>query len=246
MCGIFGQTDLEKILAGRKIPKTIHSKKISSSLFEDKLIVKPNQLATILTVNGILEAKFGFVKGERQNKSKIFWFNARVEFYNNKDNSVSYTGPFSLFKNPHLQPILSQRAIIPASHFFESPTGDKKTKYLIKPTNQIYLGGLWTAMADSDTGEQQTINFCILTTVANKATQSVNHQRSPVIIEEADIDNFLNPRLDFENLQQYFRPNNSASYESFKISNSQLQDGNLFSPTKLTDFEAIGPIQLIA
>lgn len=247
MCGQFGQANLDRILNEGSNKDISQSKKQQLSSPQWPSIVKPNQRAIIYTHNGEYNAVFGFVKGQRKDNHQIFWFNARTEYYNNKENKVDYTGPYLLKENPHLKTLLSQRAIIPSSFFIESSEDNKTKRFLIKKKNQeaLFLGGIWTQTINTETGEISDIHFCILTTPQNKATKSVNHKRCPVLIEPADIDHFLNPNTSWNQIEKYFIPNNNSSFESFEINPIQLMDSSLFKPENVEDFTPIGEVNSI-
>lgn len=242
MCGTFGQPDdFVKRLKQKELLKT-RSQLIAKDGTPWRPIIKPNQSASILTQKGGIEAKFGFVLGEFKDGRQKYWFNARVEYFENQENSTNYKGPFEIFKNKEIAPLLkTQRAVIPMSHFFENPQDNNKQKFLIKPNDSdlIFVGGVWLQNVNPDTGVLDEPHFCILTTPANNATKSVNHPRSPLILEEADVDAFLDSKLNENELSSYFKPNNAKKFEVFEIDLSQLDENNLFSPNSLDDFQAI-------
>ncbi len=242
MCGTFGQDKDENAKGNSKWVAKITKEFREKHGTPWKPVVKPNQTANIYTSKGLTPATFGFILGEFKDGRKKFWINARVEYFDNSNNSTSYHGPFEIFKNKEIAPLLkTSRAVIPVSHFFESPSNNIKQKFLIKPANGgvIYLGGVYTQFIDADSGELSTPSFCILTTASNKATSAINHARCPLIIEEADIENYLNPILTEKQLSKYFKPNNNQDYSVIEIDAAQLKDNNLFTPESLSDFNAI-------
>ena len=248
MCGTFGQpNDFVKRLKQKELLKT-RQQLIAQNGTPWRPVIKPNETANILTKEGITEAKFGFVLGEFKDGKKKYWFNARVEYFENKENASNYEGPFEIFKNKEIAPLLkTQRAVIPMSHFFENPEGNNQQKFLIQPTETdlLFVGGVWIQNINLENGELDNLQFCILTTAASKATKSINHPRSPLILEEADVDDFLNKDLSEKQLSAYFKPNNSNTLAVFEIAKSQLDKNNLFSPEKLDDFQPIGRKQII-
>lgn len=248
MCGTFGQPDdFVKRLKQKELLKT-RQQLIARDGTPWKPVVKPNQTANILTTHGITEAQFGFVLGEFKDGRQKFWFNARVEYFENKENSSNYEGPFEIFKNKEIAPLIkTQRAVIPMSHFFENPEGNNKQKFVIAPKDKdlIFVGGVWTQTINEDTGEANMPHFCLLTTAANKATKSVNHPRSPLILEEADVDDFLDSKLSEKELAHYFKPNDASRFEVFEIDKSQMDDNNLFSPSSLSEFHPISEPSII-
>jgi len=242
MCGTFGQPDdFVKRIQQKELLKT-RQQLIARDGTPWRPVIKPNQTANILTSAGITEAKFGFILGQYKDGRSKYWFNARVEYFENKENSQNYKGPYEIFKNKDIAPLLkSQRAVIPMSHFFENPEGNSKQKFVIKPTESdlLFVGGVWMQTINEDTGEVNEPQFCILTTAANKASKAVNHHRSPLILEEADVDDFLDLNLSEKAFGKYFKPNNSKQFEVFEIDRSQLDENNLFSPETLDDFQPI-------
>ena len=143
MCGTFGQPDdFVKRIQQKELLKT-RQQLIARYGTPWRPVIKPNQTANILTSGGITEAKFGFVLGQYKDGRSKYWFNARVEYFENKENSQNYEGPYEIFKNKDIAPLLkSQRAVIPISHFFENPEGNPKQKFVIKPkdTDLLFVG----------------------------------------------------------------------------------------------------------
>lgn len=242
MCGQFGQSNLDKILNfnGEIFLTLLKKNNLTHSNKKYSSVIKPNQKAFILSDQFYEEAIFGFTKGENSKGENRYWFNARVEYYSNKDNDTSYNGPYLIFENEHLKSILHQRAIIPVSHFIESPEGKPKSKYVIKPQDDkpLFLGGIWFK-------QDEQLFFSVLTTSSNIATSAIQHPRSPVLIEEADFEDFLDPSLKQEQLSKYFKPNNNSVFEAFEIDPSQLKENNLFSVNNLEDFHPIQEVKTI-
>lgn len=236
MCGQFGQSNLDKILnfKGEGFLSLNKKQNLTHSGTEYSAVVKPNQKAYIFSSDFYKEAIFGFTKGENSEGKSRYWFNARVEYFENKTNDKNYNGPYLIFENKHLKSILHQRAIIPISHFIESTDGKPKSKHVIHKLDKspLFLGGIWFE-------QENELCFCILTTTANNGTNAIQHRRSPIIIEEADVADFLNTNLSTTQLETYFKPNNNLNYKCFEIDPSQLNNNNLFSVQELDDFNPI-------
>lgn len=242
MCGQFGQSNLDKIINFNGVNFISLHKKINLSHLKNNYsaVIKPNQKAYILSYHFYQEAIFGFTKGENAKEEKRYWFNARVEYYNNKENDKAYNGPYLIFENEHLKSILHQKAVIPISHYIESPLGKPKSKFIIKPEQNkaLFLGGIWFK-------QEEQLFFCILTTTANKVNSKINHKRSPVIVEEADLEDFLAPNTSKDQFEKYFSPNNNSDYEVFEIDPAQLKENNLFSVDQLEDFQPINNKEVV-
>lgn len=107
-------------------------------------------------------------------------------------NSRSETvGVKPLFKEPFER----RRCIVPANGFFEwseYAKEKKKPQYTVELPNQpiMCMAGIYTKQKD-ESGEE-TWRFSIVTREANASMETI-HPRMPLILEENDIDLWLNP-----------------------------------------------------
>jgi putative SOS response-associated peptidase YedK len=87
------------------------------------------------------------------------------------------------------RPLHRQRALIPASGFFEWRKTDRKAfRFTLSQERPFAFGGLWDAWkAPDDTWIQ---SFAIITTEPNSVVAPV-HNRMPVILDEKDYDEWL-------------------------------------------------------
>lgn len=148
-------------------------------------------------------------------------FNVRVEGgWGNKSNDPEYKGPYGIFKNPYVKDlIMTQRCIIPCDFFIEQPTDKKiKKKFIIKKEDgsPIHMGGVYNQVANEDTGEVKLF-FAIKTTAYSKITIKAEHHRSPIIIPDDDIFDYLNPQLTSKELEKFYSPPNSDGYIAYEV-----------------------------
>jgi putative SOS response-associated peptidase YedK len=98
-----------------------------------------------------------------------------------------------------------RRLLVPASGFYEwKKTAGRKTPYYISTADRrlLALAGLWERW---DKEGEPLETFTILTTAPNSLVAEL-HDRMPVIISQADYENWLQPDPDFVEIEQLFRP----------------------------------------
>ena len=87
------------------------------------------------------------------------------------------------------RPLHRQRALVPASGFFEWRKSDRKAfRFTLSQEQPFAFAGLWDAWKGSDDAWIQS--FAIITTDPNSVVASV-HNRMPVILTEKDYDEWL-------------------------------------------------------
>lgn len=211
----FRETDLNRIEQFKDIAESIS-------------LINPNNLrinlwkeAVIIPQQGLKpkRAQFAWIENKKAGGT---WpvFNVRVEGgWNNKENSDQYNGPYQVFSNPYVKDLIQeQRCIIPCDYFIEQPSDKSiKKKFLIEKSEQtpIHLAGIYKEMADPDTGEIKTF-FTILTTAYNKITKKVGHLRSPVIIPDEFVLDYLSDKSKIE-LEAYFKPMNEITLQAYEV-----------------------------
>ncbi len=171
-------------------------------------------------------------------------FNVRVEGgWNNKMNNPDYSGPYQIFSNPYVKEIIkTQRCIIPCDFFVEQAHDKKiKKKFIIKrpSENTINLAGVYHT---TGSGLEEKLHFCILTTAYTEITSKVGHQRSPVIIPDEYIMDYLDPKTKEATLEALFAPNNDIQLNAYEVG---LEIAKQKSEMKDNDPElikALGPI----
>ena len=80
--------------------------------------------------------------------------------------------------------ILHRRCVIPASGFYEWDHAKNKVTFTREDSTPVWLGGLFSSFGD-------TCRFVILTTGANASMLPV-HDRMPVILDEGQINEWIN------------------------------------------------------
>jgi putative SOS response-associated peptidase YedK len=130
----------------------------------------------------------------------------------------------NLFKSPIWRGvILRQRALIPATGFFEWTKPEKGTK---QPKQKFYIhpkqvdifsfAGVWETWHDVEGKEWQT--YSIITTEPNKEMRSV-HNRMPVILHQEDESAWLEPsRSKREDIEPFLRPLEDNALEVVEVS----------------------------
>ncbi len=151
----------------------------------------------------------------------------------------------TVFEKPSFRKaIVSQRCVIPVNGFVEWQTVDKdKIPYFIKPNNSDFFlfGGLWDVWINPETKE--SINtFSIITTEANPLLAEIHNskKRMPLIIEDKNIDSWLDKKSSIEVIQSIFKPYQQklmTAYQISKLANSVKNNRNI--P------EIINPIEII-
>ena len=211
----FRETDLDRIQQFKDIEAAIS-------------LLKPNNLRINLWKEAVIipqetfkprKAQFAWIE---KKKSGGTWpvFNVRVEGgWNNKENSDKYFGPYQVFSNPYVKYLIfEQKCIIPCDFFIEQPSDKKiKKKFLIEKPNQIpiHLAGVYKEMPDPENGEIKSF-FTILTTAFNDIAKKVGHLRSPVIIPDVFILDYLNSNNKAE-IESYFRPLNEIQLQAYEV-----------------------------
>jgi len=129
-----------------------------------------------------------------------------------------------LFKSPVWRSVvLRQRALIPATGFFEWTKPEKgskqpKQKFYIHPKQlDIFsFAGVWDTWHDVEGKEWNT--YSIITTEPNKEMRSV-HNRMPVILHQEDEAAWLEPSKDKpEDIEPFLRPLEDNGLEVFEVS----------------------------
>jgi putative SOS response-associated peptidase YedK len=99
-----------------------------------------------------------------------------------------------------------RRCLVPADGFYEWQRTDKgKVPYRIALTTEepFAFAGIWSTIHTADGIEQQT--FAIITTTPNDLMESI-HDRMPVILQERDEEDWLNPQLSLEDATALLLP----------------------------------------
>lgn len=125
-----------------------------------------------------------------------------------------------------------RRCLVPASGFFEWRREDRRKRpFYIRSSNgsPLALAGLWEEWRDPDRPDAPIMeSFAILTTEPNVLMRDI-HNRMPVIVDPADHDLWLDPKVDEpEMVHHLLRPAPSDWLEAVPVSNyvnSPANDG---------------------
>jgi putative SOS response-associated peptidase YedK len=151
---------------------------------------------------------------------KLYLFNARVEGKLNPENDPNYRAEMGIFSMPSFRnAIQKRRCIIPVDYFIEGPEKEKLSKpYLIRRKDQeaLILAGIWEEWVDKKTGEIIK-TYAILTTAASNLLQTIQHHRSPLILNDEEIDVWLNPSSNMDQLKSIMLPHDFSNAETLAI-----------------------------
>lgn len=213
----FRESDLEELQLFEELSrkaKDLMPKSLRINLWKEAVIIKGGEKPDST------RAQFAWLE---EKKTGGTWpvFNVRVEGgWNNKANERDYSGPYQIFNNPYVADLLpNQRCVIPCDFFIEQNSDKKdKRKFLIQKQNQrpIHLAGVYKELCDESTGEIKSF-FAILTTAHNPITFQVGHQRSPVILENSQLMQYLNPETKREDLIPMFKPIKADDLEAYEV-----------------------------
>lgn len=143
--------------------------------------------------------------------------------------------------------IKSRRCIIPVNGFFEwMHKGKSKFPHFIynKSNSLLNLAGIYETWINQDTGEE--IRTCsILTTAANKMMSEIHNvkKRMPVMIDESDIDVYLDPKAEKQTIADLCRTREDlplAAHPISKLITSRTEDPNrpeLLEPYKYPELQ---------
>lgn len=151
-------------------------------------------------------------------------YNVRVEggkSKNNPDNLINYAGAYNIKSNYMVRHLIKdQRCIIPVDSFIEQPHSSKdKRKFIIQKEDQsaFHLAGIYNEIVNEDTGEIIDIAFTILTTPSTAITQKVEHQRSPLVLEDEHLDFYLNNNTSLDQLESLYIPPSSEGFIAYEV-----------------------------
>jgi putative SOS response-associated peptidase YedK len=117
----------------------------------------------------------------------------------------------SVFEKPSFkEAILSRRCIIPVESFFETQhQGKVKVPFEIFPSKGkvLSLAGIWEIWTSPES-QTPTAGFSILTCPANDVMAKIHNtkKRMPVILELAQISQWLNPKLNAQAISEFLNP----------------------------------------
>lgn len=203
--------------------------------------VGPGQFAPVILNHNpkeLILSRFGYTPSWKEKSSRLT-INARVD---NKDtnpnddmNYFKRGGSPGIFHHKYWSSaIRNQRCIVIADAFYEGSKEDKLNKpYLVHMRNKqrpFAMAGVWSQFTDKD-GVQQSC-FAILTVPANKLLHKIGHHRSPVIIPNHLIQNYLLQEL--RDISSLLVPYDSSFMNAYPVSsrmkNWKENDKSLVNP----------------
>lgn len=124
-----------------------------------------------------------------------------------------------------------KRCIIPAAGFYEwkkPDQGTRKIKHIIHDTARplFSFAGLWSRWSGDDDALIETCT--ILTTAATEKVQPVHH-RMPVILRPEQVDAWLDPEGDLDELQALLGGYDAESFVVEPVEEQPPRQGELFS-----------------
>jgi putative SOS response-associated peptidase YedK len=150
--------------------------------------------------------KWGFELERKTPPHKMLLFNTRDD---------------SAFKSPFWKSkILTKRALIPASGYFEWTKTTPKRKYYYHPMqiSMFSFAGLFGEWKDSN-GKDIKV-FSILTTEPNKEAATV-HNRMPVILRKEDEASYLDPsKTEQKDIEPFLHPYEDDALKVVEVSNN--------------------------
>lgn len=160
--------------------------------------ITPGMFYDIATHSEIMEAEFGFRMPWKQT---IMACNARVEGENNPEDDprLYVVAPKPMFAKA----LPLTRCVIPVDSFLEGPEDLKLSKpYRIeaKDGSMLYLAGIYNQITREKDG-QPDITSAVLTMPATPVLQAIGHHRSPVILSEETVADYLNPATSMEAIE---------------------------------------------
>lgn len=172
-------------------------------------------------------------------KKKMYFFNARAEGDQNKENDPNYTGGMGIAKKPAFRKaIRSQRCLVIADCFIEGTTKEKLDKphvvHLGKGQRPFAMAGIWDEWVDKQTGEILQ-SFAIITTTPNDVLQKIPHHRSPVILPRELEEKWLDETLPLSDVTAMLNPWQGEGMNAYPISteikNPRNNNPDLLKPT---------------
>lgn len=156
-------------------------------------------------------------------KSMLF-INARSEGDHNKDDLYNYQGARGILEKPSFRkPIRSQRCIVLADCFIEGPKDVGLNKpfclYLQNGQRPFAMAGIWDEWIHPQTKEHIK-SFSVVTTAANDLLRRIGHHRSPLVLANEDIKDWLSLSTPLERIVELMRPPQENLFNAYPISSA--------------------------
>ncbi|MFB6257915.1 MAG: SOS response-associated peptidase [Flavobacteriales bacterium] len=214
MCGRFGQLDKDSLA------EAYHVDASTVDAFDPNYNTDVGSYALIVRNDkpGELQyAVFGLTPFWADKPKYVF--NARAEGDFNKANDPAYNGEKGLFKKPFFRHLKRKRCILPVHYFLEGPEKERlKKPYIVERKDQkpFALGGLWDEWTDKDSGEILP-SFTIITTPNNELLGRVGHHRSPLLIPDDQVSDWLDPERDRASTEAFLQPFSPDGFHAFRV-----------------------------
>ena len=216
MCGRYSLFKLSQF-----VTQFIYDLRTGDIYMDPRFNVAPGQDAPIVHMQddgkpGLSMMGWGFIPSWTEGKPKLRPINARAE--------TIATSP--MFRSAFER----RRCLIPADGFYE-PKGAKTVKhrpwyYLrFKDERPFAFAGLWERWKPDPEAEPVT-TYTIITTAPNALTASIEHDRSPVIVEPKDYDRWLDHTVKPPGVADILKPHDTKGMEMWPVSDAAKDPRN--------------------
>lgn len=119
--------------------------------------------------------------------------------------------------------IKRRRALMPADLFYEwqpNPTGKGAHPFAVKKRDEaaFFMGAMWEQWTSpTDANAAPLLTCCVITTDANEWLQPIQ-DRMPLLIDEQDIDRWLNPATPIDDIQSFMHPRAHDDLMYYRVS----------------------------
>ncbi len=135
-------------------------------------------------------------------------------------------------KPAYRKPIRSQRCLVPATGFYEwkklkLEKNPEKVPWYLKVKNQelFFMAGVYDVWKAPD--GRELLTYSIITTTPNKLMSNI-HDRMPVILEDKNLDEYLDPKTPLEDILKLLKPFPDSKMEGWPVSREVNSPKNNF------------------
>lgn len=224
MCSVTAQTELK--YKNRKKSK-IASKTLEQRIIHESINFQPNyniwigMKALVITSaqpEFYQEMTFGLTPTWAE--KKMYLFNARAEGKFNPENNSTYNSENGIFNMPSFKnAVKHRRCIVPVDYFIEGSEKEKlNDPYLIrrKDKEALVLAGIWEQWVDKNSGEIFK-GYALITTAPSELMKEIKHHRSPLKLEDEEIDLWLDQNADEKSIDKILYPHSFNECEATAI-----------------------------
>ncbi len=178
-----------------------------------------------------------------------FWTKDATQANDLRVKTLNAVGETAFEKPSFRDSIRKRRGLLTVTAFFEwRDVGGKKYPYRISLLNHkiFSLGCIFDNWVDKETGEVKS-TFSILTTNANDLMAAIHNskRRMPVIIEQGNFKQWLDPETDQEQILALMAPLSSEKMTAYTISqfaNSSRNNRNIPEISEPVDYPEVGTL----